>query len=85
MRMRSAWTSWAILPLLAVLYLQIKDWSFGDWKGLLNHVHLIGNALLWIFLITYCIAWWGARAKRRLEVYEALLTETGVVEVEGGG
>jgi hypothetical protein len=69
-----------ILPLLALLYLQLKDWSFGDWKGLLDHVHLVGGLLLWILLIAYCIAWWAARTKGRLDVYEVLLMEAGVVE-----
>jgi hypothetical protein len=66
--------------LLALLYLQLKDWSFGDWKGLLDHVHLVGGLLLWILLIAYCIAWWAARTKGRLDFYEVLLMEAGVVE-----
>ncbi|GGA39851.1 hypothetical protein [Dyella nitratireducens] len=74
-----------ILPLLALLYFQLKDWSFGDWKGLLEHVHLVGCLLLWVLLITYGIAWWVVRAKGRLDVYEALLTEAGVLEAEDGG
>jgi hypothetical protein len=71
-----------ILPLLALLYLQLKDWSFGDWKGLLDHVHLVGGLLLWILLIAYCIAWWAARTKGRLDVYEALLAEALAMNVE---
>ncbi|RUL78958.1 hypothetical protein [Dyella choica] len=69
-----------ILPLLALLYLQLKEWSFGDWKDLLGHVHLIGSILLWMLAIMYLVAWWGARIKGRLDVYEALLAEAGVEE-----
>ncbi|WP_333680702.1 hypothetical protein [Dyella sp.] len=71
-----------ILPLLGLLYLQLKDWAFGDWKGLFDHVHLIGGLLLWVLLITYGVAWWAARTKGRLDVYEALLAEAGDVKVE---
>jgi hypothetical protein len=66
--------------LLALLYLQLKDWPFGDWKGLFDHVHLVGGLLLWILLIAYCVAWWAARTKGRFDVYEALLAEAGVEE-----
>lgn len=69
-----------ILPLLALLYLQLKGWSVGDWKGLLDHVHWIGALLLWMLLLTYFIAWWGARIKGRLDIYEALLAEAEVVD-----
>jgi cytochrome bd-type quinol oxidase subunit 2 len=71
-----------ILPLVALLYLQFRDWSFGDWKGLLDHVHLVGGLLLWMLLITYCIVWWAARTKGRLDVYEALLAEANVGNAE---
>lgn len=75
-----------ILPLLALMYLQLKDWSFGNWKDLLDHVHLVGSVLLWMLLMMYLAAWWGARIKGRLDLYEALLTEAGVGnEEEGGG
>lgn len=64
-----------ILPLLALMYLQLKDWSFGNWKDLLDHVHLVGGVLLWMLLIMYLVAWWVARIKGRLDLYEALLAE----------
>ena len=69
-----------ILPLLALLYLQLKDWSVGNWKDLISRVHLVGGILLWMLLFMYFVAWWGARIKGRLDVYEALLTEAGIAE-----
>ena len=67
-----------ILPVLVAMYLQLKDWSFGDWKGLLDHVHGLGVVLLTILLMTYGLSWWGARAKGRLDLYEAVLMEASV-------
>ena len=67
-----------ILPVLAVMYLQRKDWSFGDWKGLLDHVHWLGSVLFLALLMTYAISWWGARAKGRFDLYEAVLAEASV-------
>ncbi|MBM7131860.1 hypothetical protein [Dyella mobilis] len=70
-----------VLPLLAVLYLQLKDWSFNGWADALNHIHLVGGLLLWMLLLMYLLAWWGMRTKGRLDLYEMLLTEAS----EAGG
>ena len=67
-----------ILPVLVAMYLQLKDWSFGDWKGLLDHVHWLGVVLLTMLLMTYALSWWGARAKGRLDLYEMVLAEASV-------
>jgi hypothetical protein len=67
-----------ILPVLVAMYLQLKDWSFGDWKGLLNHVHWLGFVLLMFLLMTYTVSWWGARAKGRFDLYEGVLAEASV-------
>jgi hypothetical protein len=69
-----------ILPLLAAMYLQFKDWSFGDWRGLTHHVHLLGSVLLWVMMVFYATSWWAVRAKGRLELYEIVLTEASVRE-----
>ncbi|MBE1161794.1 hypothetical protein [Dyella acidiphila] len=71
-----------VLPLVALLYLQLKDWSFGDWKGLLAHFHWIGSILLSLLIVTYAISWWVVRTKGRLDAYETVLTEVGVAEAE---
>ncbi|GLQ46705.1 hypothetical protein GCM10007862_17560 [Dyella lipolytica] len=67
-----------ILPLLLAMYLQFKDWSFGDWKGMLDHIHWIGAFLLTMLLATYLVSWWGVRAKGRLDLYEMVLTEASI-------
>jgi hypothetical protein len=64
-----------ILPLLLAMYLQFKDWSFGGWKELFSHVHLLGNFLLSMLLATYLVSWWALRSKGRLDLYETVLTE----------
>lgn len=63
-----------VLPVIGVLYLQFKDWEFGDW-GALGRVHMVGGLLLWMLLLTYLGAWWLAGLKGRVDLYEILLTE----------
>jgi hypothetical protein len=72
-----------IMPLLAAVYLQLKDWSFGDWKGLADHVHVLGSILLWALMIFYAVSFWAIRAKSRLDLYEVVLTEASIRESEG--
>jgi hypothetical protein len=67
-----------ILPLLAAMYLQFKDWSFGDWKGLADHVHVLGSFLLLALMVVYAVSWWAVRTKSRLDLYEVVLTEASV-------
>lgn len=63
-----------VLPVLGVLYLQFKDWEFGDWAAL-GRVHMVGGLLLWMLLLTYLGAWWLAGLKGRVDLYEILLAE----------
>jgi hypothetical protein len=69
-----------ILPLLAAMYLQFKDWSFGDWKALTDHVHAVGGVLLWGLMVFYAVSWWAVRTKGRLDLYEVILTEASARE-----
>jgi hypothetical protein len=63
-----------ILPLLAVLYVQFKDWRFGDWAAF-GQVHIVGGLLLWALFLTYLLSWWAVGLSTRWDVYEALLIE----------
>jgi hypothetical protein len=63
-----------VLPVLVVLYLQFKDWGFGDWHAL-GQIHLIGALLLWALLLVYLIAWFLVGVKSRIDIYDALLSE----------
>jgi len=63
-----------ILPLLAILYLQFKDWRFGDWQAL-GQVHMVGGLLLWTLFVAYLLSWWLVGLGTRWDAYEALLIE----------
>jgi hypothetical protein len=64
-----------VLPILVALYVQFKDWEFGNWASLWANVHLVGGLLLWALLLAYMGSWWLIRLRSRLDVYEALLDE----------
>jgi hypothetical protein len=63
-----------IFPLLVALYLQFKDWRFGDWSAL-GRVNMLGGLLLWALLLAYIGGWFLIRLRTRLDTYEALLAE----------
>ena len=63
-----------ILPLLAILYVQFKDWRFGDWQAF-GQVHMVGGLLLWMLFLAYLISWWLVGLGTRWDAYEALLIE----------
>lgn len=63
-----------ILPVLAILYLQFKDWRFGDWQAF-GQVNLLGGLLLWALFLTYLLSWWVVGLGTRWDAYEALLIE----------
>ncbi|WP_426687606.1 hypothetical protein [Rhodanobacter ginsengiterrae] len=63
-----------VLPLLAILYLQFKDWRFGDWQAF-GQVHMVGGLLLWALFLAYLISWWLVGLGTRWDAYEALLIE----------
>ena len=63
-----------ILPLLLALYLQFKDWEWGDW-GMLAEVNLIQGLLIWALVLVYLSGWRLVRLHARVESYERLLIE----------
>jgi len=63
-----------ILPLLAILYVQFKDWRFGDWQAI-GQVHMVGGLLLWALFLVYLVSWWLVGLGTRWDTYEALLIE----------
>ncbi|WP_377317946.1 hypothetical protein [Rhodanobacter ginsengisoli] len=63
-----------VLPLLAILYLQFKDWRFGDWQAF-GQVHMVGGLLLWALFLAYFLSWWLVGLGGRWDAYEALLIE----------
>lgn len=63
-----------VLPVLVALYLQFKDWEFGDWESI-GQINVVGGSLLWILLLLYAAGWWLIGLKTRLDTYETLLAE----------
>jgi hypothetical protein len=63
-----------VLPLLVIVYLQFKDWRFGDWQ-VFGQVHMAGGLLLWMLFLAYLISWWLVGLGTRWDAYEALLIE----------
>lgn len=64
-----------ILPVIVVLYLQFKDWEWGDWS-MLAEVNLVQGLLLWALLLGYAVGWYLIRLNVRVELYELLLAES---------
>ncbi|HET6434260.1 MAG TPA: hypothetical protein VFG18_00895 [Xanthomonadaceae bacterium] len=63
-----------VLPVLVVLYLQFRDWQWGDWD-MLAEVNLMQGLLLWALLLTYAAGWYLITLHSRIGAYELLLAE----------
>jgi hypothetical protein len=63
-----------LIPVMVALYLQLKDWRFGDWEAL-GRVNLLGGLLLGALCLVYVVSWRGVSLKTRLDTYDALLKE----------
>lgn len=64
-----------MLPMLVGLYLQFKDWRWGDWDALLE-LNLVGGLLVWAIILLYGMGWLVVGLKVRLDTYELLLSES---------
>ncbi|HUD41035.1 MAG TPA: hypothetical protein VMR06_03460 [Dokdonella sp.] len=71
-----------ILPVIGVLYLQFRDWRWGDWTRL-SDVNLLQALLIGALLLVYLTGWQLAIVHRRTAVYEALLAEAAHVREAG--
>lgn len=63
-----------MLPALGVLYLQFRDWRWGDWARLAE-VNLVQALLIGALLVAYVAGWQLMSLHRRIAAYEALLAE----------
>lgn len=70
-----------VLPLIAALYLQLKDWQFGNWDAF-GEITLVQAMLAWFFLLLYAGSWHLIRLYSRIEAYEQLLTEAAARDAE---
>lgn len=70
-----------VLPVLVVLYLQFRDWRWGDWS-MLADVNLVQGLLIWALLLAYVLGWHLVWLSARAEAYELLLAEAAQQDTE---
>lgn len=61
-----------IMPILLALYLQLKDWRWGDWT-VLSKITLMQGVLAFLLLLAYALSWHLIRLRVRVQAYEQLL------------
>lgn len=62
------------MPVLLALYLQLKDWRWGDWT-VLSKITLIQGVLAFTLLFAFAMSWHLIRLRIRVQSYEQLLAE----------
>lgn len=70
-----------VLPLLVALYLQFKDWRWGNWNAFANITFVQGALALWI-LVAYALSWYLIHLRVRVQAYELLLAEANTQDGE---
>ncbi|WP_226977783.1 hypothetical protein [Xanthomonas sp. LMG 12461] len=63
-----------IMPVLLALYLQFKDWHWGDWS-VLSKITIMQSVLAFLLLFAYALSWHLIRLRVRVQTYEQLLAE----------
>ncbi|QNH18556.1 hypothetical protein HEP74_03728 [Xanthomonas sp. SS] len=63
-----------IMPVLLALYLQLKDWRWGDW-GVLGKITMMQGILAFLLMFAYAMSWHLIRLRIRVQSYEQLLAE----------
>lgn len=69
-----------VFPVLIALYLQFRNWEWGDWAAAFD-VNLVAGLLIWAMLLLYAAGWLLVGIRTRLDTYESLLQES--LEEEG--
>lgn len=64
-----------VFPVLIALYLQFRDWRWGDWAGAFD-VNLFAGLLIWSMLLLYGMGWLLVSMRGRLDSYVSLLEES---------
>ncbi len=59
-------------PLLIALYLQFRNWEWGDWAGAFD-VNLVGGLLIFALVLLYVMGWVLIGMRVRLDTYVMLL------------
>lgn len=68
-------------PLLIALYVQFRDWKWGDWAAAFD-VGIFGAILIFAMALLYLIGWVGISQRTRLDTYVALL-ESSITQETG--
>ncbi|ELQ13851.1 hypothetical protein [Xanthomonas translucens] len=63
-----------VMPVLLALYLQFKDWRWGDWSAL-GKITAVQSVLAFLLLFSYALSWHLIRLRVRVQTYEQLLVE----------
>lgn len=64
-----------VFPVLIALYLQFRDWKWGDWAGAFD-VNVVGGLLIFAMLLLYAGGWYLVSLRARLDSYVSLLEES---------
>ncbi|HCQ46221.1 MAG TPA: hypothetical protein DIW53_05205 [Achromobacter sp.] len=59
-------------PVLAALYLQFRNWEWGDWAGAFD-VNLVAGLLIFAMVLMYVVGWLMVAVRTRLDRYVSLL------------
>lgn len=59
-------------PVLVALYLQFRNWEWGDWAGA-YHFNLVGGLLIFVVVMMYLMGWVLVAMRTRLNTYVSLL------------
>lgn len=59
-------------PVLIALYLQFRNWEWGDWAGAFD-VNLVGGLLIFAMVLMYAVGWVLMAVRTRLDTYVGLL------------
>ena len=59
-------------PVLAALYLQFRNWEWGDWAGAFD-VNLVAGLLIFAMVLLYAAGWVLVAVRTRLDTYVGLL------------
>jgi len=61
-----------IFPVLVALYLQFRNWTWGDWATAFD-VNLVAGLIIWMMVLLYVAGWMLIGLRTRLDTYVSLL------------
>jgi len=62
----------SIFPVLVALYLQFRNWKWGDWASAFD-VNLVAGLLIWMMVLLYAAGWLLIGLRTRVDTYVNLL------------